>query len=97
MYVFLFTFFFFRSHSFSPWWTLAFLLIAAIEMSIKLVSFVFYLSLQLFLCYPRQCRKSKERIGFVVVVVFFLIVLVAMRFTVETRGCLKCKISPRLT
>ena len=45
--------------------------------------------------------KSKERIGFtvVVVVVFFISrkVWVAMRFTAETRGYLKCKISPRLT
>ena len=44
--------------------------------------------------------KSKERIVFVVVVVVFaflpLKVRVAMRFTAETRGYLKCKISPRL-
>ena len=42
--------------------------------------------------------KSKERIG-VVVVGFFLSLKfrVAMRFTAETRGYLKCKISPRLT
>ena len=43
--------------------------------------------------------KSKERIGVVIVVVFFLSLKfrVAMRFTAETRGYLKCKISPRLT
>ena len=41
--------------------------------------------------------KSKERIVFVVVVVLYLKVRVAMRFNAETRGYLKCKISPRLT
>ena len=40
--------------------------------------------------------KSKERIGFVVVI-FPLKVRVAMLFTAETRGYLKCKISIRLT
>ena len=38
--------------------------------------------------------KWKERIAFVVVL--SLKVRVAMRFTAETRGYLKCKISPRL-
>ena len=38
--------------------------------------------------------KSKERIGFVVVIFLSLGV---RRFTFETGGCLKCKISPRLT
>ena len=42
----------------------------------KLVSFVFHLSLQLFLCYPSQCTsvdikiKLKERFGFVIVVFY---------------------------
>ena len=40
--------------------------------------------------------KSKERIGFAVVI-FPLKVRVAMLFTAETRGHLKCKISIRLT
>ena len=40
--------------------------------------------------------KSKERIGFVVVI-FSLKVRVAMLFTAETRGYLKCRISIRLT
>ena len=40
--------------------------------------------------------KSKERIGGVVVVFFLPLKLqVAMRFTAETRGYLKCKISPQ--
>ena len=55
---------FFSYRSFSPWWPLAFLifLTAAKKFHVflpnKLVSYVFYLSLQLFLCYPRQCRHK---------------------------------------
>ena len=41
--------------------------------------------------------ESKERIGFAVVVFLFLKVQVAVQFTAETRGYLKCKILPRLT
>ena len=41
--------------------------------------------------------KSKERIGFVVVIFFSLKVWMAMQFNDEMQGSLKCKISPRLT
>ena len=41
--------------------------------------------------------KAKESIGFIVVIFLSLKVRVAMRFTTETRGYLKCKISLRLT
>ena len=41
--------------------------------------------------------KLTERIGFVVVVFLSLKVRVAMWFTAEARGYLKCKISPQLT
>ena len=41
--------------------------------------------------------KSKERIGFVVVIFLSLKVRVAMQFNDEMQGYLKCKISPQLT
>ena len=41
--------------------------------------------------------KSKERIGFVVVIFLSLKVRVAMQFNDEMQGYLKSKISPRLT
>ena len=41
--------------------------------------------------------KSKERIGFVVVIFFSLKVWVAMQFNDEMQGSLKWKILPRLT
>ena len=52
------------------------LLLTYVFLPPKLVSFGFYLSLQLFLCYPSQCAsvdikiKLKERIGFGIVVFY---------------------------
>ena len=112
-YVFLLTFFFAAAHfrvsgrqyfSFSH----RCYKISRFSVPVKLVSLFFcpslQLSLQLFLCYPRYVNvdikiQSKERIGFVVVVIFFSLKVrrVAMRFTTKTRVCFKCKISPLLT
>ena len=64
---------------------------------------LFFLSLALplsLLSTSKQTLKLshvKERIGFVVRLFLSLKVRVAMRFTLETGGYLKCKISPRLT
>ena len=58
-------FFFFCCRSFSPRWPLAFLIFSPplsnfhVFLLTELVSFVFYLQVQLFLCYPRQCRPLK--------------------------------------
>ena len=55
---------FFSYRSFSPWWPLAFLIFLTtakkfhVFLPNKLVSYVYYLQLQLFLCYPRQCRHK---------------------------------------
>ena len=102
--------FFFRCHSVSPWWPLAFLIFSPpqknfhVILPTKLVSFVFSLAPAVFSVIHVNVDikfKSKERIGFdvVVVVVVFISrkVRVAMRFTAETPGYLKCKISARLT
>ena len=57
-----FCFFFFHCRSFSPRWSLAFLIFSPplynfhVVVPVKFVSFVLYLSFQLFLCYPRKCR-----------------------------------------
>ena len=96
---------FFRCHSVSPWWPLAFLifLTAAIKFQ-RNWSPLFFISRSssFFVIHVNVDikSKSKERIGFTVVVVVFFLSLkvrVVMRFTAETRGYLKCKISPRLT
>ena len=99
--------FFFRCHSVSPWWPLAFLIFSPpqknfhVILPTKLVSFVFSLAPAVFSVIHVNVDikfKSKERIGVDVVVVFYISrkVRVAMRFS-ETPGYLKCKISPRLT
>ena len=105
--MFLFAFLFYW-RSFSSWsWVfgISHFLIAALIFScflpMRLFSVVYYLSLYVFLCYPRQWRQdfeilSKKRLGFVVVFLS-LKVRVAVRFTAKTRGCLKCEILPRLT
>ena len=56
--------FIFHCHSFSPCWLLAFLILTAtlnfhVFLPTKFVSFVFNHSLQLFLCYPRECKHQK--------------------------------------
>ena len=62
--VFFLIFFFLHCCSFSPYWSLAFLIFSPplhnfhLVLSTKFVFFVFYLSLLLFLCYPRQCRHN---------------------------------------
>ena len=84
---------FFRCHSVSPWWPLAFLifLTAAIKFQ-RNWSPLFFISRSssFFVIHVNVDikSKSKERIGFTVVVVVFLSlkVRVAMRFTAETRG-----------
>ena len=96
---------FFRCHSVSPWWPLAFLifLTAAIKFQ-RNWSPLFFISRSssFFVIHVNVDikSKSKERIGFTVVVVVFFLSLkvrVAMRFTFETHGYLNCKISPRPT
>ena len=92
---------FFRCHSVSPWWPLAFLifLTAAIKFQ-RNWSPLFFISRSssFFVIHVNVDikSKSKERIVFtvVVVVVFFLSlkVRVAMRFTAETHGYLNSKI-----
>ena len=103
LYVFLFTFLFPATHFHLGAASISHFLTAAIKFScysydeIGLLCFlslassfsVIHVSLDIKI-------KSKEPIGFVVVI-FSLKVRVAMLFTAETRGYLKCKISIRLT
>ena len=52
--------FIFHCRLFSPCWPLAFLIFSPpLCLPTKFVSFVFNNSLQLFLCYPRQCKHKK--------------------------------------
>ena len=56
--------FIFHCHSFSPCWLLAFLILTTtlnfhVFLPTKFVSFVFNHSLQLFLCYPHDCKHQK--------------------------------------
>ena len=98
---------FFRSHSFSPSWPLAFLIFSHRRFKIFTLFFqrnwcpLFFISrcgsLSVMHVNVEIKVKSKERIGFIVVIFLSLKVRVAMRFTTETRGYLKCKISLRLT
>ena len=105
LYVFLFTFF--RCHSFSPYWPLAF---SFPHRRYKIFMLFFQQNSSPFFLTSRFSSfsvihvnvdikiKSKERIGFIVVILLSLKkVRVAMRFTTETRRYLKYKISPRLT
>ena len=109
LYVFLFTFFFSLSLSFTlVAASISHFLTAAKKFScyssneIGLLCFFLSLAPAVFIVTHVNLDikfKSKERIGVDVVVVFYISrkVRVAMRFTAETPGYLKCKISPRLT
>ena len=84
---------FFHCRSFSPRWSLAFLIFSPplynfhVVVPVKFVSFVLYLSFLLFLCYPRKCRLKIRLFCY-----FFSLWKSEWQFTAKTRGCLKCDI-----
>ena len=96
----------FRFRLFSPWWLLAFplFLTSAIKFSsfssneIGLLCFLsLALALSLLSKSMQTLKLSRKKESALLLLFLSLKVLEAMRFTAEMRGCLKCKISCRLT
>ena len=92
------------SHSFLPWWPLAFLIfsLAAIKVpcfSSNVIGLLCFLSLALAVSQLSRSMKilkfsGKIESALLLLLYFSLKVRVAMRLTADKHGCLKCKFTP---